>query len=57
MTHTLRSVRSAVAGLVILAAALSPDATYAQSAQPPSRSQKGIYVGVSVGVHFEAAEG
>ncbi len=56
MTYTLRSARSAAAGIVILAVVLSPNATYAQSVQSPSRPQTGIYVGGSVGVHLETSE-
>jgi len=58
MTHTLCSARSAAAGILVMAvaAALAPGTTYAQSAQPPSRSQKGTYAGVSAGVYFETSE-
>lgn len=59
MTHTFRSARSAAAGLLAMtvAAVFAPGTTCAQSVQSLPRSEKGIYAGVSVGVHFEAAEG
>lgn len=56
MKRTARSVRSAAAGILVMAvaAALASATSYAQS---PSGSEKGAYGGGSASVHFETAKG
>jgi len=59
MRSTPALTRSAIAGLlaITLAVAFTQDTAHAQSAPPPAGSMKGAYVGISVGIYFEAAEG